>query len=108
LALSAAIAIAAPPDGWRSGREIVRAFQVQGAAQERGDFRSQPGRSLPDRRRDHDIVGQDSSGYSGSADGRAGDAAENARRQGRLSPDERRALRRQIDEVGHDIYGPKR
>lgn len=108
LALGAAIAIAAPSDGWRSGREIVRAFQVQGAAQERSDFRNQQEQAQPDRRRSRDVVGQDSSGYSGPAEGRAGDAAENARRQGRLSADERRALRRQIDEVGHDIYGPKR
>jgi hypothetical protein len=28
-------------------------------------------------------------------------------RQGRMSVEERRALRRQIDEVGHDIYGPR-
>jgi len=29
-------------------------------------------------------------------------------RQGRLSPEERQALRRQIDEAGHDIYRPRR
>ncbi|MFC7517432.1 hypothetical protein ACFQUU_20700 [Herbaspirillum sp. GCM10030257] len=108
LALGAAIAIASPSDSWRSGREIVRAFQVQGVTQERGDFRHQQEQAQPDRRRSRDVAGQESSGYGGPAEGRAGDAAENARRQGRLSADERRALRRQIDEVGHDIYGPKR
>ena len=109
LALGAAIAIAGPSDGWRSGREIVRAFQVQGVPQERSDFRNQQEQVQPERRRSREVVGQDnSSGYGGPAEGRAGDAAENARRQGRLSADERRALRRQIDEVGHDIYGPKR
>lgn len=30
------------------------------------------------------------------------------RRQGRLSPEERQALRRQIDEAGHDIYRTRR
>ncbi len=30
------------------------------------------------------------------------------RSSGRLSPDERRELRRQINEVGHDIYQPRR
>lgn len=30
------------------------------------------------------------------------------RRDPRLSPDERRALRRQIDEAGRDIYAPRR
>jgi hypothetical protein len=29
-------------------------------------------------------------------------------RSGRLSPDERRELRRQINEAGHDIYQPRR
>ena len=29
-------------------------------------------------------------------------------RQGRLSPEERQALRRQIDEAGHDIYRSRR
>ena len=29
-------------------------------------------------------------------------------KQGKMSPEERRALRRQIDEAGHDIYTPKR
>ena len=29
------------------------------------------------------------------------------RRSGRLSPDERRELRRQINEAGHDIYRPR-
>jgi hypothetical protein len=31
-----------------------------------------------------------------------------SRRDGRLSADERRALRRQIDEAGRDIYAPRR
>lgn len=34
--------------------------------------------------------------------------AEQSRRDPRLSPDERRALRRQIDEAGRDIYAPRR
>jgi hypothetical protein len=33
---------------------------------------------------------------------------EDARRQGHMSPEERRALRRQIDEAGRDIYAPRR
>jgi hypothetical protein len=31
-----------------------------------------------------------------------------SRRESKLSPDERRALRRQIDEAGRDIYAPRR
>lgn len=48
---------------------------------------------------------QDSSGSSDSEQ-QAGNGAE--RRGGKLSPEERRALRRQIDEAGHDIYKSKR
>jgi hypothetical protein len=35
-------------------------------------------------------------------------AQDGSRRPGRLSPDERRALRRQINEAGQDIYIPRR
>lgn len=34
--------------------------------------------------------------------------AEEPRRGGRMSPEERRALRRQIDEAGRDLYAPRR
>ena len=35
---------------------------------------------------------------------RASDGADSSRRTGRMTPDERRDLRRQINEVGQDIY----
>ncbi len=35
---------------------------------------------------------------------RAGEGSDAARRTGRMTPDERRDLRRQINEVGQDIY----
>lgn len=41
-------------------------------------------------------------------DNNANRNAEQSRRDPRLSPDERRALRRQIDEAGRDIYAPRR
>lgn len=50
---------------------------------------------------------QESSGYDSQGDSGSG-SQDNSRRQGKLSPEERRTLRRQIDEVGHDIYSPKR
>jgi hypothetical protein len=44
-----------------------------------------------------------------SADrGRQPDRVEQPRRDSKLSPDERRALRQQIDEAGRDIYKPRR
>ncbi|MDP1977928.1 hypothetical protein [Undibacterium sp.] len=39
---------------------------------------------------------------------RACGAAENAQKPNRLSPEERRALRRQIQDVGHELYKPLR
>lgn len=37
-----------------------------------------------------------------------GGRQDQSRRDSRLSPDERRALRQQIDEAGRDIYAPRR
>lgn len=34
--------------------------------------------------------------------------SDNGRRGGRMSPEDRRALRRQIDQASHDMYGPGR
>jgi hypothetical protein len=91
----------------RSSREAVRAFQVQNIYLERGQQQLQmPSQS--ERRESRAYPGQDTSGYGGQPDNQASQTADNARRQGRMSPEERRALRRQIDEVGHDIYAPKR
>lgn len=35
-------------------------------------------------------------------------ASEGARRAGRMTSEEKQALRRQINEAGHDIYAPRR
>jgi len=93
----------------RSSRDAVRAFEVQNIYLERGQQQQQlqmPSRS--ERRESRAYSGQDSSGYGGQPDSQASQTADNARRQGRMSPEDRKALRRQIDEVGHDIYAPKR
>jgi hypothetical protein len=44
----------------------------------------------------------------GDRGGRDGRNQSEQPRQGRLSPEERQALRRQIDEAGHDIYRSRR
>lgn len=63
------------------------------------------------------IYAQNDERHRGNQDRRDGgerqsyryDSNERSERQaGRLSPDERRALRRQIDEAGRDIYAPRR
>ena len=52
-----------------------------------------------------DPRGQRQDGERGARDGRS---QPEGPRQGRLSPEERQALRRQIDEAGHDIYRSRR
>lgn len=39
---------------------------------------------------------------------RPGNEEGEGRRQGKMSPDERRALRRQIDEAGSELYRPRK
>ena len=79
LALSAAGALARPPEGPRGG---------QGQPT---DFRHQGGNNF------------------GNGGNRPQQQEQDAnQRRGKLSPDERRELRRQIDEAGQDIYRVKR
>ena len=49
-----------------------------------------------------------SSGFDTQGNEAAGNLADPSRRQGKLSPEQRRALRQQIDQAGHDIYSPRR
>jgi hypothetical protein len=82
-------------------------FQLNRTALERGEQRGDRFSQDTGERRRTEFSGADSSGSSQS-DNSAGNANDNAQRQGKMSPEERRALRRQIDEAGHDIYRPKR
>lgn len=92
-----------------SPREAVRAYHMQNIALERDNQRpQQPPQQQPEQRRGRENAFTDSSGSGGEAESHANSSADNARKQGRLSPEERRALRRQIDEAGHDIYVPRR
>ena len=93
----------------RSPKDAVRAYHVQNVLLDRDNGRQQqPGPQLQDQRRPREAGVPESSGFGGQREGNSNSSAENGRKQGRLSPDERRALRRQIDEAGHDIYAPKR
>ncbi|HJV76420.1 MAG TPA: hypothetical protein VJ654_19530 [Noviherbaspirillum sp.] len=99
----------AGPVGYRSdGLNAIRTYQMQGFVFERGEQRSMPQaeREIDRHRNSRGAGRQDSSGY-GSQD-EAGSSADNGQKQGKLSPEARRALRRQIDEAGQDIYKPKR
>lgn len=97
----------AEPGGhhWNEGA-MVRVSQLQSTAMEISvPGRVQQGQPQGEPRHHRFIGLPDTSGYSASGDSNSQD---NPRRQGKLSPEERRALRRQIDEVGHDLYSPKR
>lgn len=86
-------------DGFReatrnASRDAQRAQQEQQAQQ----FQAQS-------RREQDNRGADPRAYDARADQRRDmQSLEPARRSGRLTPDERRDLRRQINEAGQDIY----
>ena len=107
LTLGAAIAFADPGFNGRDARETVRAYQIQSVTLERRVPRDQLQGVPQERRREGSMP--ESSGYGSAGDVQPNSQqAENMRRQGRMTPEERRALRRQIDEAGHDIYSPKR
>lgn len=99
-------ASSAQPGGYRrDGMNAVRAYQMQGFAFERsGPQRDErQAEAEHERRRSREA---DSSGYGAQGDGRA--ESDQTRKHGKLSPEERRALRRQIDEAGQDLYTRKR
>lgn len=109
LTLCAATAFAEPGGNRREARDAVRAYHIQSVNLERQVPQPPPIQAVPQERRRTNPAVPESSGYGSSGDGQSNSQqAENARRQGRMSPEERRTLRRQIDEVGHDIYSPKR
>lgn len=108
LLLGAANAFAEHREYRRDGMNAVRAYQMQGSAYERSEQnRAQQAEQEIDRRHNGGFGVPDSSGYSTQGES-AHDPSDNMRRHGRLSPEERRALRRQIDEAGQDIYRQKR
>lgn len=65
-------------------------------------------RSNNQDRRGDDGRRQSNDRNNGHNENRNAERSDQARRDPRLSPDERRALRRQIDEAGRDIYAPRR
>lgn len=88
---------------------FMRLFQVQSADGERSSPHGEPQmQSHAERRRSREDGPPDSSGTGNQMDNSSTNPPEAPRKQGKLSPEERRALRRQIDEAGHDIYPPRR
>ncbi|NEX59794.1 hypothetical protein [Noviherbaspirillum galbum] len=86
-------------------------FRLRSIAIDRSDKAGeQPMPRAGEHRKDQYSVFPESSGSSGgNGQDNSTTASEGNRRPNRsMSPEERRALRRQIDEAGHDIYTPKR
>jgi hypothetical protein len=109
--LGAMNASADPGGNGRFNTGFFSAFPAQRFVAERGDQRNGPQLQGQGERRGREFGGQDASGFGNQGSGGSSsnaNASDNARRQGRMSPEERRALRRQIDEAGHDIYRPRR
>lgn len=108
LVFGATSAFADPGYPRRDAREAVRAYHIQSVTLDR-NLPREPVQNIPPERRREGAGVPESSGYGSSGDAQSNSQqAENMRRQGRMTPEERRALRRQIDEAGHDIYSPKR
>ncbi|HEY0845113.1 MAG TPA: hypothetical protein VGE12_07080 [Noviherbaspirillum sp.] len=110
LSTGASAAIAEPGGGARGPKDVVRTYFIQNVYMDRDNTRQQQQsqQALEQQRRQRDAGQAESSGFGAPGESHANSSAENSRKQGRLSPEERRTLRRQIDEVGHDIYTPRR
>lgn len=110
LAFCAGTALAQPGGFARPERAGLYAFRYQGGEIEQaggqGAGVAQP-RMRGEERRGRYVTLPDTSGY-GALNENGTSSGDNGRRPGRLSPEERRALRRQIDEAGHDLYSSKR
>ncbi|RJG06221.1 hypothetical protein D3870_09540 [Noviherbaspirillum cavernae] len=93
----------------RHDRDAGRMYSVQLLTDKGAHGGEQQAQRANDRR------GRESGNPENSGFGSLGDnfsnqnnAYDSQRKQGKMSPEERRALRRQIDEAGHDIYAPRR
>jgi hypothetical protein len=83
-------------------------FHAQSTSLERDEAR--PGQQVQaqrEYRQSPEFGLPETSGYGGQIESNS-NASDYPRRQGRMTVEERRALRRQIDEVGHDLYAPRR
>ena len=96
LMLGTASAFAWPGDD-NAGQFGLHAVQFRPYGQEQGAGQNRGGRN--ENRRGEE---------AGRREYQDNFAAPNGPRQGRMTPDERRALRRQINEAGQDIYRQKR
>jgi len=101
------------PNEWRQGeRDAVRAFHAQYSDIDRNwqNNNSQAQRSAEGTGSGSAGANDthENAGMAVNRDNSSESSGSSSRRAGKLSEEERRALRRQIDEAGHDIYSRKR
>jgi hypothetical protein len=96
LPLMVGMASACASPGIREERELMHATRQQEKAMQRDELQMQ---RQEERRRETAAMQQNNP---------ANVVPDSSRRPGRMTPEERRALRRQINEAGQDIYAPKR
>lgn len=115
LAVSMSGAVARPLGNWQDGESARLERQMkwaQASQARRGDDGQQDfGRDGGGRRGGHDgNNGGDDRFRNGPPrqDGYSQTPPDGGRRGGRMSPEDRRELRRQIDEAGRNIYAPGR
>lgn len=108
LALGMTAALARPSHDWQAS-EAARIERQQAWVQASQARRGDEGRQQPDRRDGSDDRGnrQFRDGSSQQGGHWQAPAQDDGRRGGRMSPEERRELRRQIDEAGRNIYAPR-
>jgi hypothetical protein len=88
---------------------LILLASVSGAFAEPGRDREGRDYARQDRMEQGGGAQRDRQGGGQGRDGRGGPDAgpDRSNRQSRLSPEERRVLRRQINEAGHEVYAPR-
>lgn len=94
---------------------VASLSNVMADQRDQNDGRGSQRYERPDRserndeaRRNQDASQQDNARQSQPVDNQRQGNADNGRRNGRMTQEEKQALRRQINEAGHDIYAPRR
>lgn len=99
-------ALAASGGRWESG--TLRTYFVQQSTAGSETSRDDLSPHQPERHREREKWPESQGDGSPRESGSSNSGQEAVRRQGKMSPEERRALRKQIDEAGQDIYTQKR
>ncbi len=100
----------ADPDEYPARRDAMRAARQQRMTEQQDEQRREfmIGQRAERRRQADANAPVQGAGQNPSGNNLYGVAPDAPQRPGRMTPEERRALRRQINEAGRDIYAPPR